>query len=50
MKHTMQQCRIKLEGIRVVLKQAEAVCRQHDPQHRIQSALQMVDELLREDK
>lgn len=50
MKHTIEQCRDKLKGIRIVLKQAEQVCREHDPNHRIQSAIQMVDELLREDK
>ena len=48
MKHTIQECKHKLEGIRVVLKQAESVCIGADPTHRIQSAIQMVDELLRE--
>jgi histidine ammonia-lyase len=48
MKHTIQECKHKLEGIRVVLKQADSLCVGSDSTERIQSAIQMVDELLRE--
>jgi len=48
MEHTVEQCKEKLLGIKIVLKQAESMCTGCDPIHRIQSAIQMVDELLME--
>jgi hypothetical protein len=48
MRHTIQECKNKLEGIRVVLKQADSLCVGSDTADRIQNAIQMVDELLRE--